>query len=76
MGDEGNGGNYPRTYKMEFPAKLGPRPCPFEGCSGRSDNRTSMRVHFWHRHVWYNVVILEEENLPHLCCPLCVMLVL
>ena len=34
-----------------------------------------MRVHFWHRHVRDNVVILDEGNLPHRRCPLCDMLV-
>ena len=26
-GDKANGGNYPRTYKLAFPAKAGPRHC-------------------------------------------------
>ena len=34
-----------------------------------------MRVHFWHRHVRDTVVILEEGNLPHPCCPLCDIMV-
>ena len=34
-----------------------------------------MKVHFWHRHVRDTVVILDEGNLPHPRCPLCVILV-
>ena len=34
-----------------------------------------MRVHFLHRNVQDNVVILEEGNLPHPRCPQCDMLV-
>ena len=55
----------PRTFRMEFPAKAGPRPCLFEGCSGRVATRADMRVQLWHWHIWYTVVILEEGNLPH-----------
>ena len=39
LGQEDNGegwGNEPRTYRTEFPAKVGSRPCPFQGCSGRA----------------------------------------
>ena len=36
-GDEADrGDDKPRTYKMEFLTRAGPRPCPVEGCSGRS----------------------------------------
>ena len=76
-GDEADGGgDDPRTYRMTFPMRVGPRPCPVEGCSGRASTRTTMRVHFWHRHVRDTVLILEEGNLPHPRCPLCDMLVL
>ena len=34
-----------------------------------------VRVHFWHRHVRYTVVILEEVNLPHPRYPQCDMLI-
>ena len=68
------GGN-PRTYILEFTARVGPRPCPVEGCSGRVSRRTAMRVHFCHRHVRDTVVILEESNLPHPRLPLCGILV-
>ena len=63
-GDEEGGGDDPRTSRMAFPTNAVPRPCPVEGCSGRAATRTAMRVHFWHRHVWDTVVILEEGNLP------------
>ena len=39
LGQEGNeaeGGNKTRTYRMMFPDKDVPRPCPVEGCSGWS----------------------------------------
>ena len=64
-------GEEPRTYRMEFLAKGGPRSCPFEGCLGRATTRTAMQVHFLHRHVQETVVILEEGNLPHPRCPCC-----
>ena len=46
-----NGGDNPKTYRMEFLKKAGARHCPVEGCSGQFATRTSMRVHFWHRQV-------------------------
>ena len=64
------GGDDPRNYRMAFPAKTGPRPCPVEGCSGQAATHTAIRVHFWHQHVQDTVVILEEGNLPHPWCPL------
>ena len=54
----------PRTYKMHFPAKGGPRRCPVERCPGVLATQVAMRVHFVHRHVHNTVVILEEGNLP------------
>ena len=69
-GDEADGGNEPRTYRLTFPVRAGPRLCPVEGCSGRASTRTTMRVHFWHQHVRDTVVILEEGKLPHPRCPL------
>ena len=61
---------------MVFPKRVGSRPFPIKGCSGRALMRTAMRVHFCHRHVRDTVVILEEVNLPHPWCPLCDMLVM
>ena len=61
----------PRTYKMSFPAKGGPRRCPVTGCPGDLATRTAMRVHFLHRHVHNTVVILEEGNLPFPRCTRC-----
>ena len=57
-GDESDGGDKPRTYRLAFPARVGPRPCPVEGCSGRASTWTAMRVHFWHWPVRNTVVIL------------------
>ena len=62
-------GEDPRTYRMAFPDKGGPRSCPVEGCPGRAAMRTAMRVHFMHRHVLDTVVILEEVNIHHPWCP-------
>ena len=58
------GGYKPRNYRMEFPAKSGPRPCPFKGCSVQVSTWTAMKVHFWNRHTRDTVVILEEEPPP------------
>ena len=33
-GDKADKGNNLRTYRLVFPAKTGPRPFSFEGCSG------------------------------------------
>ena len=73
--DKEGRGDEPRTFRMVFPEKTGPRPCPVEGFSGRAGTRTAMWLHFWHRHVRDTVVILEEENLSHPRCPLCDMMV-
>ena len=62
--DGGDGGNKPRTYILAFPAREGPRPYQVEGCSGWASTRTATRVHFWHRHVRYTVVILEVGTPP------------
>ena len=35
-GDKAEGGDNPRTYRMAFPTKEGPRPCPAERCSGQA----------------------------------------
>ena len=72
LGQEGNkeaGREEPRTYRMAFPEKAGPRPFPVEGCSGRG-------VYFWNRHVRDTVVILEEVNSPHPWYPMCDILLL
>ena len=73
--DRGDVGDEPRTYRLVFPARAGPMPCPVEGCSGQALTPTAMRVHFWHRHVRDTVVILEEVNLPQPRFPICFMLV-
>ena len=65
----------PRTLRMIFPAKGGPRSFPVEGCTGRAAMRAEMRVHFLYRHLFDTVVILEEGNLPHPRCARCDMLV-
>ena len=49
--------------------------CPVEGGPGRSGTRKVKRVHFWMRHVWDIVIILEVGNLPHPGCTNCDMFV-
>ena len=61
-------GDGPRTFRMAFPAKGGPRICPVERCPGQAATRTAMWVHFLHRHVLDTVVILEEGHLHHPRC--------
>ena len=75
MGDKEVKGNEPRTFRMAFSAKAGPRPCPVKGCSGRAATWTAMQVHFWHRNAQDTVVILDKGNLFHPRCLLCDMLV-
>ena len=76
VGNEEGGGNYPRTFRVEFTVKSGPIPCPVKGCSGRAATSEAMQVHFCHWHVRDIVVILGEGNLPHPRCSLCNVLVL
>ena len=59
----------PKTYKMSFLAKGGRRRYPVERFPGVLATRAAMRVHFLHRHVHDNVVMLEEGNLPLRQCP-------
>ena len=70
IGKADRGGKYPRTYRMAFPTRSGPRNCLVEGCSVRASTQTPMKVYFWPWHVRDTVVILEEGNLPHPRCPL------
>ena len=56
--DKEVGGEDPRTLRMLFLAKSGPRPCPVKGFSGRSTTWTVMRVHFRHWHFRDTVLIL------------------
>ena len=69
LGSEGDkaygGGNDPRTYRMALPTRVGPRPCPVEGCSGWASTWTAMMVHFWNRQVRDTVVILEGGKISH-----------
>ena len=55
----------PWTFRMTFPEKGGPRNCLVAGLLGRVATRTAMWVHFLHRHVFNNVMILEEGNSSH-----------
>ena len=60
-----DGDGEPRTFRMTFLEKAGPRPYQVEECIGRAETRTAMLVHLWHRRVRETVVILEEGNTPH-----------
>ena len=64
----------PPKYRMDFPTAGGIQNCPVEGCPGRAATRTTIRVHSSHRNVWDTVIILDEENPPHLRSPCCNML--
>ena len=59
----------PYTYQMALPTKGGPWSCPVEGFPGRARTRMLMQMHFFNRHVWDIMIILEEGNLPHPRCP-------
>ena len=43
---------------------------------GGASNRTNLRVHFVHRHVWDTIVMVGEGNRPYHQCPKCDMSVL
>ena len=58
-------GEEPYTYSMASRTAGGPRNYPVVGCLGQAATRLVMWVHFSHRHVWDNIIILEEGNLPH-----------
>ena len=45
-GNREGGGDKPRMYKMTFPAKAVPKPCPVESCSGQTATRAAMWMHF------------------------------
>ena len=62
-------GREPCTYRMAFLTAGVLRNCPIEGCLGQAATRTAIRVHFFHPHVRYTVIILDERNLPHPWCP-------
>ena len=66
-GDEEARGEDTRTYRMAFPAKAVPRPCPVEGFSGRALTQMAMRMHFWHRHVRDNATSPTHDDLYVTC---------
>ena len=68
-------GGDPYTYTMAFPTAGGARNCLVKGCWGQAATQTAMQVQFFHRHVQYTVIILEDGNLPHPRCPQCEILV-
>ena len=58
-GDGEDRGGDPREYRMESPAKAGPRSYPVYRCSSRpAATRTATRMHFWYQHFRDTVVIL------------------
>ena len=58
-GDEYNGGDEPITYRMTFPAKVIPSPCPVKGSGGWASTWKAMRLNICYLYVRYIVVILE-----------------
>ena len=52
-------GGEDQTYRVSFPKHIFRLRCPVEGCMGGASNRTSLRVHFAHRHTRDKIVILE-----------------
>ena len=50
------------TYGVSFPKTLLWLRCLVAGCLYGSSNRSNLRVHFAHPHVWDTIVILEEGN--------------
>ena len=67
--------DYPPTYHMYFPSRVGMRDCPVGGEGGGEATRLSIIVHLLNRHIRDTVVILEEGKLPHPRCPHCYILV-
>ena len=51
-------------YRMYFLSAEVPQNFPVEGCRGRSETRAELMLHFLHRHIRDNVVILEDDKLP------------
>ena len=64
-----------KTAWIFFPSAARSQYFPVEGCKVRSKTQTGIHVHFMHHHVWYTIVILEEEKLLHQRCLCCDMLV-
>ena len=60
-----------QTYRVSFPKHLSRLQCPVAGCLGGALSRTNLRIHFAHRHMQYNIVILEEGNRPYPWFPQC-----
>ena len=59
---------YPQKFRMSFPTAVGMQEFPVEGCRGQEATRTALRVHFFHIHVRYTMVVLEKGNLLHPRC--------
>ena len=64
----------PHTYNMAFPTAVGLRNCPVNGCRGRAEKWTAIRVHFSHRNIQNTVIIQEEGKPPHPRLPRCEMM--
>ena len=61
----------PRLYKVYLPWTTGFEKCPVESCGGWVSTSTNLRIHFVQCHIQGKIVILEEDNHPHPCCPAC-----
>ena len=58
-----------QTYRVSFLQSETTIHCPVEGFQGRAVDRTNLRIHFAHHHMWDTIIILEEGNFPHPCFP-------
>ena len=65
----------PQTQQVLFLTTEGLQECPSEGCRGQAMTRTALRVHLFHLHVRYTVIILDVGNFSHPRGPCCDMLV-
>ena len=60
-----------RTCQISFLRAARDTAFPVGGCPGRSMRRSTLRLHFLHRHVRDTVVILEQGSHPLRRCPKC-----
>ena len=65
----------PRLYKVYLPWTYGFQKCLVEICGGWVSTSTNLRIHFVQYHMQGKIVILEEGNDPHPCCPACGMFI-
>ena len=64
-----------QTYIFYFLVVITCLQCAVAGCQGGAINWTNLQVHIAHRHVKYDIVILEEGKRTYPCFPKCDMFV-